>query len=156
MRRFTFFAMIAAAAWWAALLPTWLVVEGRELAGVELSQTLPLLPAVSLIVLAISLYGKFSRMLLSLAALTALAGVCLALLTRWESSVAVEAILQESTGLLDAGGEVSSTFSVGLFVLLGLFSSVLAAFAATRPFEKKAPVDAPEPGDSRSLWDEQV
>jgi hypothetical protein len=79
MRKFTFLAMVATALWWGSLLSTWVIAEGQELNGVELSQTLVLLPAVCLITLAISLYGKLPRTLLLLASLTALAGVGAAL-----------------------------------------------------------------------------
>lgn len=156
MRRLVFLAMAAAAAWWSSLLVTWVVVEERELAGVELSQTLVLLPGVCLIVLAISLYGKFSRTLLVLATLTALGGVVLALSTSWEGSAAVQSLLQETTGLLGASGQISITFGIGLFAAFGSISALLATFAATRPLQTRAAVDQPELGDSRSLWDEQL
>ncbi|MEK9908531.1 MAG: hypothetical protein VW500_05580 [Aquiluna sp.] len=155
MRKFTFLALVASALWWGSLLSTWVIAEGKELTGVELSQTLVLLPALCLITLAISLYGKLPRTLLLLASLTALAGVGVALVIDWQEITAVQAILQETSGLIGATGNVTNTIGAGLFALLGLVSAALAAFAITRPPSNSSAVDAPEPGDSRSLWDEQ-
>lgn len=156
MHRVQYLALLLASIWWSLLLLPWVSVEGTQVAGVELSQTLTLMPAIYLLATAISLYGK-GRIFLAVAASgSALIASSLAVFSNWRQAAAVERLAQDLTGIVGAKVSVVAEATGYVFSGLGIALAVIGLLGViTRSKTKPDRVNDVGDGDSRSMWDEQ-
>lgn len=157
MRRFTFLAAIAIGIWWTLLLPGWVSTAGSSVAGTELNRTLALIPGIVLLLALISLYGKFARTLLILAALVVFAASGWVASTDLESAPAVIEIQELATGIVGGSGQAEVGLLPAIFIGAGILAALLLTIAALSKPTKRAVVDS-KPTDSddpRFIWDEQ-
>ena len=156
MHKIRYLALFIGAIWWSLLLLPWVSVEGSEIAGVDLSQTLTLLPAIYLLAVAISLYGKGRAALAFTATGSALAASWLAAFSDWRSAAAVESVSQDLTGIVGAEIVLVTSVSAYVFSVLGIVLAVLGALGAVSKAKSRSKeTNLDNDGDSRSMWDEQ-
>ncbi|CAB4539043.1 MAG: hypothetical protein F2536_00565 [Actinobacteria bacterium] len=156
MNRWTFLVILFIGASWTTLLFPWVVVEAESLTGAELSELIALLPALAVLMLLISLYGKARRFLLAAASMTLALVVALSLSTNFAISPA-SVLLQES--ISGIAGESSLATQNGFYLAFAALNaiasiSVLALFFM-KP-QKRDPRAKIKHTDSRSLWEEQA
>ena len=101
---------------WISLLFPWVQVQDRTLTGAELSDVLTLLPALVILILLISLYGRLVRSLRVFAAFILALSSLLSFTTDFSQSAASIALQESITGL---AGESSLAVSLPTPLLFG-------------------------------------
>lgn len=157
MRRFTFLAALATGIWWTLLLPGWVSTAGTEVAGTDLNRTLTLVPGIVLLLALISLYGRFSRSLLLMAALAVLGASLWVATADLAAAPAVIELQELASGIAGGTGEASVGPMPWIFIGTGLLTFLLLALASFGTPTRRVTVDS-KPTDSddpRFIWDEQ-
>lgn len=141
---------------WSILLTSWTVIGDKSLTGVELSQTLTLLPAIAILIALIALYRKFPRLLTVLSGLVmALAGV-LAITTNFLRLPAALALQESLTGIAGDSSLGTATVFPTVYAILALVSFVAAIFVSRLHFSKRPSIDDDKGlDDLRGVWDQQ-
>lgn len=154
MNRWTLLLTLFIAASWSLLLLPWVAVGEQSLTGAEISDLSTLLPALAILMLLISLYGKLARTLRVFAATVLGLGAFLALTTDFSNAAASIALQESITGV---AGENSLGESLGTSIVFGasqIFAGLLCLALLRVPASRKQRFDAPEL-DSRGLWESQ-
>lgn len=145
---------------WVLVNVAWLSVGSEQLTGSQLSNTLNLLPAISLIMLLISAYKKFQRSLWLASGLTSGLVAAVILFSDFGSSPAVVSILEAMTGIQNATpADAGLTLNLGIMAWISAALSLIALLASVY-FSLKRPVltqseTLKQSDDNRLLWDEQ-
>jgi membrane-associated HD superfamily phosphohydrolase len=156
MNKWTLLTVLFIALSWTALLFPWVSVETQTLTGAELSEIIALLPALAILMLLISLYGRGRNLLLASSSLTLAVVVVLSLTTNYESTPASIALQESISGI---AGESSLATRNGFYLLFAVLSSFAALSVAGLLFAKPQPKSrqhSKKDNDTRSLWEEQA
>ena len=145
---------------WVFVNTAWLRVGSQDLTGSQLSNTLNLLPAISLIMVFISAYKKFQRSLWIGSGITSGFVAVIALSTDFAKSPAVVEILEALTGIQNATpADAGLTLTMGPMVWVsaatGILALVLGVLLAVRPPTPSTRTSQIKTEDNRTLWDEQ-
>lgn len=139
---------------WSLLLLPWVQVQDRTLTGAELSDIVTLLPALAILTLLISLYGRLTRALRVFAALVLGLTGFLSLSTDFSISAASIALQESITGL---AGESSLAVALPTPLVFGvaqIFASFMCIALLKGKVSKHVTRNLDEP-DARSLWESQ-
>lgn len=146
-------AFLVAVSWMLLLFP-WVQIQDRTLTGAELSDVITLLPALAILTLLISLYGRLARSLRVFAALVLGLSGFLSFTTDFTKSAASISLQESITGL---AGESSLATSLPTPLFFGAVQ-IVAAFMCLVLLRSKTSGNTPkkldEP-DARSLWEGQ-
>lgn len=154
MNRWISLLVLYIAACWSLLLLPWVAVGEETLTGAELSDLSTLLPALAILMLLISLYGKFVKSLMLMAAVALALGAFLALSTDF-SSVAASIALQESiTGVAGENSLGESLATPAIFGVSQVVAGILCLALLRIPAGKRIRSDNSEI-DPRGLWESQ-
>lgn len=139
---------------WTLLLLPWVQIQDQTLTGAELSDVITLLPALAILILLISLYGRLSKSLRVFAAFVLGLSSLLSFTTDFSKSAASIALQESITGL---AGESSLAVSLPTPLLFGAVQLAICLMCLMLlrgiPSEKvKKDLDE---SDSRSLWESQ-
>lgn len=145
---------------WVFVNTAWLRVGSQDLTGSQLSNTLNLLPAISLIMVFISAYKKFQRSLWIGSGITSGFVAVIALSTDFAKSPAVVEILEALTGIQNATpADAGLTLTMGPMVWVSAATSIVAlvlgVLLAVRPPTPSTRTSQIKTEDNRTLWDEQ-
>lgn len=154
MAKWTLAIVVYAAISWMLLLLPWVQVEATVLTGAELSDILALLPALGVLILLISLYGRFSRILRIMASLVFAAGAYISFTTNFSSSAASIALQESITGI---AGDNSLGQLLATPVVFG-FSQLIASLLCLgllKKVAKRRTMSEPTELDARGIWEEQ-
>ena len=154
MNKWTVFLAIFIAGTWSLLLLPWVVVGELTLTGAELSDVLAILPAIAILILLISLYGRLSRTLRIMAAVVLGVSAYLALSTDFEYTAASISLQESITGIAgeDSLGktlETSLIFGAGQLIAALLSLGLLRASSSVKKRFESMELDA------RGLWESQ-
>jgi len=139
---------------WTLLLLPWVQIQDQTLTGAELSDVITLLPALAILILLISLYGRLSKSLRVFAAFVLGLSSLLSFTTDFSKSAASIALQESITGL---AGESSLAVTLPTPLLFGAVQLAICLMCLMLlrgiPSEKvKKDLDE---SDSRSLWESQ-
>lgn len=145
---------------WVLVNTAWLTVGSEQVTGSQLSNTLNLLPAISLIMVFISAYKKFQRTLWSASGVTSGLVAVIAITTDFAKSPAVVEILEKLTGIqnatpADAGLILTPGPMVWISAAASFVAVAVSVYAVVRPPQARNREREAETEDNRSLWDEQ-
>lgn len=145
---------------WVLVNTAWLSVGTEELTGSQLSNTLNLLPAISLIMIFISAYKKLQRTLWVGSGISSAMVAVIAVTSDFAKSPAVVEILENLTGIQNATpADAGLILTPGPMVWISSGVSVLALgmsiFLTLRPPQARVQQRETQTEDNRSLWDEQ-
>ena len=146
-------AFLVAFSWTLLLLP-WVQIQDQTLTGAELSDVITLLPALAILILLISLYGRLSKSLRVFAAFVLGLSSLLSFTTDFSKSAASIALQESITGL---AGESSLAVSLPTPLLFGavqLTISLMCLMLLRGMPSEKVKKDLDE-SDPRSLWESQ-
>ena len=145
--------LVVALSWILLLLP-WVQIQDQTLTGAELTDLITLLPALAILVLLISLYGRLSRSLRVFAAFILGLSSLMSFTTDFSKSAASIALQESITGL---AGESSLAVSLPTPLLFGavqLAISLMCLMLLRDKPSEKTKKDLNE-SDSRGLWESQ-
>ena len=154
MTRWVFGVVLLVALGWILLLLPWVQIQDQTLTGAELSDVITLLPALAILILLISLYGRLSKSLRVFAAFVLGLSGLLSFTTDFSKSAASIALQESITGL---AGESSLAVSLPTPLLFGavqLTISLMCLMLLRGTPNKKVKKDLDE-SDPRSLWESQ-
>jgi len=154
MTRWVFGVVLLVALGWILLLLPWVQIQDQTLTGAELSDVITLLPALAILILLISLYGRLSKSLRVFAAFVLVLSSLLSFTTDFSKSAASIALQESITGL---AGESSLAVSLPTPLLFGavqLTISLMCLMLLRGMPNKKVKKDLDE-SDPRSLWESQ-
>lgn len=154
MTRWVFGVVLLVALGWILLLLPWVQIQDQTLTGAELSDVITLLPALAILILLISLYGRLSKSLRVFAAFVLGLSSLLSFTTDFSKSAASIALQESITGL---AGESSLAVSLPTPLLFGavqLTISLMCLMLLRGTPNKKVKKDLDE-SDPRSLWESQ-
>ncbi len=142
---------------WLLLLTNWVVVGETTLSGAELSQSLTVLPAISMLTALIALYRKFPRFLL-IASGMVMGTVGYLGLTMDYAALPASLALQESiTGIAGDSALAELTAFPTVFSISAFACALLAFVVSTMKFSSRPTVDeVPSADDVRGIWDQQT
>lgn len=154
MNKWTVFLAIFIAGTWSLLLLPWVVVGELTLTGTELSDVLAVLPAIAILILLISLYGRLSRTLRIMAAVVLGVSAYLALSTDFAYTAASIALQESITGVagedsLGQSLETSLIFGASQLMAALLSLALLRASSSAKKRSENMELDA------RGLWESQ-
>ncbi len=146
-------AFLVAFSWTLLLLP-WVQIQDQTLTGAELSDVITLLPALAILILLISLYGRLSKSLRVFAAFVLGLSSLLSFTTDFSKSAASIALQESITGL---AGESSLAVSLPTPLLFGAvqLAICLMCLMLLRGIPSKKVKKDLDESDSRSLWESQ-
>ncbi len=154
MTRWVFGVVLLVALGWILLLLPWVQIQDQTLTGAELSDVITLLPALAILILLISLYGRLSKSLRVFAAFVLGLSGLLSFTTDFSKSAASIALQESITGL---AGESSLAVSLPTPLLFGavqLTISLMCLMLLRGMPSEKVKKDLDE-SDPRSLWESQ-
>ncbi len=154
MTRWVFGVVLLVALGWILLLLPWVQIQDQTLTGAELSDVITLLPALAILILLISLYGRLSKSLRVFAAFVLGLSSLLSFTTDFSKSAASIALQESITGL---AGESSLAVSLPTPLLFGavqLTISLMCLMLLRGMPSEKVKKDLDE-SDPRSLWESQ-
>ena len=154
MTRWVFGVVLLVALGWTLLLLPWVQIRDQSLTGAELSDVITLLPALAILILLISLYGRLSKSLRVFAAFVLGLSSLLSFTTDFSKSAASIALQESITGL---AGESSLAVSLPTPLLFGavqLAICLMCLMLLRGTPNKKVKKDLDE-SDPRSLWESQ-
>ena len=154
MTKWVLGVVLAVALSWILVLFPWVQIQDQTLTGAELSDVITLLPALAILILLISLYGRLSRSLRVFAAFILGLSSLMSFTTDFSKSAASIALQESITGL---AGESSLAVSLPTPLLFGsvqLAISFMCLVLLRGAPSKKVKKDLDE-SDSRSLWESQ-
>ncbi len=139
---------------WISLLFPWVQVQDRTLTGAELSDVLTLLPALVILILLISLYGRLVRSLRVFAAFILGLSSLLSFTTDFSQSAASIALQESITGL---AGESSLAVSLPTPLLFGALQLALSLMCLVllRSIPSEKITKEIDESDPRSIWESQ-
>ena len=154
MTRWVFGVVLLVALGWILLLLPWVQIQDQTLTGAELSDVITLLPALAILILLISLYGRLAKSLRVFAAFVLGLSGLLSFTTDFSKSAASIALQESITGL---AGESSLAVSLPTPLLFGavqLTISLMCLMLLRGMPSEKVKKDLDE-SDPRSLWESQ-
>lgn len=154
MNRWTLLLSFFVAATWSLLLLPWVAVGELTLTGAELSDVLTVLPAIAILMLLISLYGRLSRILRFLAALILGLGAYLAISTDFANTAASIALQESITGVAGEDSLGKSLETSVIFAASQLIAGLLCLALLGVPNSQKRHSESTEM-DARGLWESQ-
>lgn len=143
-------------AWWSLLLLEWVAVDKSGIIGVELNQTMALLPAVAALAVLMSLYRKMPRLLVALGSMAIAATSAIALLGDLATAPAVIEAREQVSGIA-GGGAVALELSpvIYVFAFSGFALAIAAALLIFLKPGGRSVESVNQDLDARDLWDEQ-
>lgn len=164
MRKKLSILALSIAIWWISINFNWVQVGEKSFTGAALSPALNLLPAIALLMLFISIYGRLVRLLLLLISGFSAYGAAASLTTTWLAAPAISAEFERLTGI--AGGDHTQLGISAELTLWPQFSGALALITAAvalwilltgrRASTQSKNSETPEEVlDNRALWDQQ-
>lgn len=139
---------------WTLLLLPWVQIQDQTLTGAELSDVITLLPALAILILLISLYGRLSKSLRVFAAFVLGLSSLLSFTTDFSKSAASIALQESITGL---AGESSLAVTLPTPLLFGAvqLAICLMCLMLLRGIPSEKVKNDLDESDSRSLWESQ-
>lgn len=154
MTKVTLLVVLAVSASWATLLLPWVQVGETSLSGAELSDILALLPAIAILILLISLYGRLMRLLQILASVVLGLSAYITLSTDFNESAASVALQESITGLVGESSLGNQLIAPTIFGLSQVVAALLClSLLAIKPKSRYRAES--EELDPRGLWESQ-
>ena len=139
---------------WTLLLLPWVQIQDQTLTGAELSDVITLLPALAILILLISLYGRLSKSLRVFAAFVLGLSSLLSFTTDFSKSAASIALQESITGLTGESSLAVTLPTPLLFGAVQLTISLMCLMLLRGMPSEKVKKDLDE-SDPRSLWESQ-
>ncbi len=154
MAKWTLLVVLYIGASWMLLLLPWLQVSDNSLSGAELSELLTLLPAVAILILLISLYGRLVRSLRVFAALVLVFCALLSFTTDFAKAAASIELQESLTGISGENSLAQALLTPVVFGSSQIIGSLMC-LALLKTFRDRRTKDSHPETDSRTIWEDQ-
>lgn len=156
MTKWTWIVSLVIGATWSLLLLPWVQISETALTGAELSDLLPLLPGLSVLMLLIALYRRGTRLLQSLSAATLLTSAFLSFTTDFRVSPASIQAQEALSGLAGGAGLATQTINPTLFGLSQIVAATLCIVLLSREPKPRSSDSIKDETDPRGIWESQT
>lgn len=154
MNRWVLLVVLFIAASWSLLLLPWVSIGEGTLTGTEISDLLTLLPALAILMLLISLYGRLARTLRLMSAGILGFSAYLSFSSNFAEAAASIAYQESITGVAGENSLGSALATAIVFAVSQLIASIMCLALLRRSSTHKSKGETLEV-DARGLWESQ-